>query len=1229
MPLSASQPSCARGVIVLALLLGASCRQTPAPEWREEAGYRWHDLQVSGGPPGFDAMAARRTGIRFENTVSDSLLLVNRMLGEGAGVALGDVDGDGKVDVFLARTDGPNALYRNLGDWRFEDITEQAGVAASNRYSTGAALVDLDGDGDLDLLLLATASPNAFFLNDGRGRFTEQHEAIGAGTEGKGSRTPTLADVDGDGDLDLYIANYKPYSIVDRKMPGQGAPGPIVRQTAPGKFEVAPEYQRDFKLFTPPGMDRMFLSMKGEPDDFYRNDGGRFTRVPLTSDRFRDAAGQPLAAEPESFALDARFADLDGDGAPDLHVANDFEDPDLYWRNDGHGGFQLADWTVFRATSNSSMGTDIGDVNGDGLPDLFELDMLSNDSRRLRTQVPTHTPVPKRAGELTTPTQLQRNTLSLNRGDGTFAEIAALAGVEASGWSWSTLFLDVDLDGWQDLLIANGHLWDRMDGDAQELEQRVAQRGMNQPVPFPPLPLRNVAFRNRGDLTFEDIGAQWGFGTEEDLSHAMAAADLDGDGDLDVVVNRLRAPALVLRNRAAAPRLAVRLVGDAPNTRAVGARVRVLGGAVPVAEREVSAGGLYLSHSDYLTSFATGSADSVTLVIDWPGGKRTVLNGVRPNRLYEITSATASAQPEASSPVTVRLFEDATAELGGHLHTDTPFDDWSRQLLLPGALSLLGPGVTWFDLDRDGDEDLVVGTGRGGRLGVFRNTGGRLVPEPPQGTPALADFTTILGLARDGGARLLAGLSRWEAPDGEAVPAAVSGPAPRRGSPVSAEILAPPGESSTGPMALGDTDGDGDPDLFVGGRVIPGRYPEPASSALYRNEDGQFVPDEANSAVLRNVGLVSAALFADVDGDGDEDLLLAREWGSVLLLLNEGGRFTSASASWGLDRWTSRWNGLATGDLDGDGRLDLVATSWGRNTATPTDSTRPLLLVYGWPGTRGEPEMLLARQDARLEGLVPLDGLPRLRTAVPGLAARVPTFAKFAGSTVEQVLGTAAGSARRFEVVTMDHLVFLNRGNRFDAAPLPVEAQFAPAFYAGVADFDGDGFEDVFLGQNFSPTPEGMPRYDAGRGLLLLGDGTGRLRPVPSSRSGIVVYGDQRGAGYADFDGDGRLDLAVSQNAGPTKLFRNRGAKSGLRVRLMGPPANPDGVGAQVRIVYGEDHMGPVREVQAGSGYWSQNGAVQVFGLSGTPTAVWTRWPGGAVTRTPVTADAREVVVRP
>lgn len=1228
--------------ILVALSLGA-CRSETAGPWREEAGHRWRALEVPRGTVGFTRMDQGTTGIRFQNAASEKILLGNRTLGQGGGVSLGDVDGDGLPDIFLARTEGCSALYRNTGGWRFEDVTTRSRMGACDRRASGSAMADVDGDGDLDIVLLATTGPNAIFLNDGKGRFTERRD-LGLDTTGRGATTVTMADVSGDGRLAMFIANYKPYNVDDTIPPQQRAFNQMVREVAPRQFEIMPEHRKDYKIVMRPDMGGMRMTQRAEPDEFYVNDGtGRFTRVPMTAGRFRDANGAPITEEFESFGLASKFVDLNGDGAPDLYVANDFEDTDQLWYNDGRGNFRLADWRAQRQMSHSAMGVDVADVNGDGRPDLFETDMMANDPRRLKTQTPTHTSLPKKIGESELALQFQRNALFINRGDGTFAEVSSAAGVPASGWSWGTMFVDVDLDGWQDILIANGHLWDIMDADVLEgLQNRLRD------VPwqrirweFPPLKLKNVAFRNRGDLTFEDASSAWRFGVEDDISHALASADLDGDGDLDVVVNRLGSPALVLRNDATASRVLVRLVGDAPNTRAVGAKVTLYNGATPVQVREVVVGGLYLSHSDYAMSFAMGASDSARLVVDWRDGRRTEIPRIRKNREYEISQKTAMSvsatvaggaaaiQSPADSGAPSALFADVSQQLGGHVHTEDQFDDWDRQFLLPNALSQLGPGMSWYDLDRDAAEELLVGTGKGGRIDVFRNVRGALVKQNTRGPVANADLTSILGLTENGVTRVLAGVATWQLrTEAEMIaqPAAVAYGV--NGTSLAGDARSAVGshESSTGPLALGDYDGDGALDLFVGSRAMPLRYPLPASSGLFRNVNGRFVIDTANVAVLREIGMVTSAMFADMNSDGHADLVLTRDWGSLVLLLNDGkGRLQRASDSWGLEPWTSQWNGVAAGDLDGDGRLDLVATSWGRNTGMVVDSAKPLVMTYGAFGAGGEIEMMLGQPESRVRGLSPLTSYPRVRMAVAGAVGRVNTFSAYANASVEAVLGASMGGSRQLRIRSLDHMVFMNRGDHFEASALPAEAQWAPAFAAAIADFDGDGSNDVFLSQNFFPTMIGTPRYDQGRSLLLRGDGTGRLVPVDGQQSGLMVYGDQRAAAYADFNGDGRLDLAVSQNGGATKLFENRGAKPGLRVRLRGSSKNPDGIGAQLRVVYADSTMGPVREVQSTSGYWAQNGAVQVLGLRSTPAALWIRWPGGTEERMALTGTNLEI----
>jgi hypothetical protein len=419
-----------------------------------------------------------------------------------------------------------------------------------------------------------------------------------------------------------------------------------------------------------------------------------------------------------------------------------------------------------------------------------------------------------------------------------------------------------------------------------------------------------------------------------------------------------------------------------------------------------------------------------------------------------------------------------------------------------------------------------------------------------------------------------------------------------------------------GPLAVADIDGDGDLDLFVGGRLLPGAYPYSPSSRLYRNDgQGHFTLDSAARALFQHFGMVTAALFSDLDGDGDPDLVLATEWGPLKLFLNDHGVFTQAPDRWGFAARYSRWFGLASGDFDGDGRLDLVSTSWGDNTRPRVDSLHPLYLYFGdfsagRPGGSGV-DLLLAQEDPRLHGLAPLASFARLSRAVPSVAERLKTFHAYADATIETVLGPAARTALRLGINTQEQLVWLNRGDHFEPHPLPREAQFAPAIAPVVGDFDGDGTEDLVLSQNFFPTDLNTPRYDAGRALLLRGDGHGGFTAVPGQRSGLLVYGDQRGAAAADYDQDGRLDLVITQNGAATRLFHNDRATPALRVVLQGPPGNPAAIGAQLRLKGATGAWGPMREVQAGAGYWSMNGPTQLLGPRTGATRLQVSWPGG------------------
>lgn len=1215
----------------LALVVLGACDRAPDVDtsWHQEGGHRWRALAVPRkGTAGFELLTSERTGLTHRNDIDDTHGLDNRGLLDGAGVALGDVDGDGRPDIVLASEEAPAALYHNDGGFRFTDVTKASGLDFTGLHTTSVVLADVDGDRDPDLVAGTFGGPVALFTNDGRGHFSNTTASSGL-TGGYNATTMALADVDGNGSLDLYVATYKVRNALDAYTPQARSFDQVLKKVG-DSVVVADEWKKEYRVEKRPDLGGFMRSQRAEPDLFFVNDGkGHFTRVPVMGERFRDESGAPIREEPDFFGLAARFYDVNGDGAPDLYVCNDLEDPDEFWLNDGRGNFRLAPPLTLRVTSNTCMSVDFADVNRDGHPDIFTSDMLAPTLEARQRQVPTHTPMQKAVGLSPDRTQWMRNMLQLSRGDGTFAQVADLAGVTATDWTWGSAFLDVDLDGFEDLLTVSGHRYDVREADPYERIRNSFPRvpWNRESREFPPLRTRNIALRNGGDLAFADSSAAWGFGSDEAISQGIALADLDGDGALDVVVTRLDAPSVVYRNRSAAPRVAVRLRGAGANTQGIGAVVTVTGGGLPAQSREMTAGGYYLSGSDAALAFAARDS-GMTITVRWRSGQVSRIDKVHANRMYEIDETGARA-PVADAALPAPLFEDATARLGGATHVDSLYADFKRQPLLPTRLSQLGPGVSWIDVDHDGRVDLVFGSGRGGALHVLRNDGTRFTPMAVPGGVQALDLTTVLPVIDTKGAlQLLAGQSSYEAADTVAARTAPSALSFAAGARLAAPVPAVSGDAaSVGPLALGDVNGDGVLDLFIGARVVPGLWPLPSRSRLLLGHaDGTFTDDPANAQAMSQLGLVSSAVFVDLDGDAKLDLVLAVEFGPVRVLHNDNGTLRDITASLGLRDRSSRWNGVNAGDFDGDGKPDLIATSWGRNTPWQPREGAPHELVV----TRADGDrlgLIFAQRDRVTKREMPLDGFARIGAALPSVKASFATFAEFAKADVDAVLGPAAAQAVRVGATTYEHMLLLNRGDHFEARALPTAAQVAPSFGSVVADFDGDGNEDVFLAQNFYPTENNTLRFDAGAGLLLRGDGAGHFTPQTVQQAGLRVLGDQRGAAAADYDGDGRVDLAVSQNGAPMTLWHNVRGAPGVRVTLVGPAGNALAIGAELAVQRGATR-GAVRVLRAGSGYWSMDAATQVLPRVAGMTGVWVRWPGGREQVVPVAPDQRDVVVR-
>lgn len=1127
-------------------------------------------------PPGFTAHE-----LPFINTLGTARYTTNQNLLNGSGLAAGDADGDGRADLFLAGLDGDNTLFHNLGEGRFEDRTAAAGVGLPGLDATGAAFADVDGDGDLDLLVNTLGQGTHLFANDGAGRFARAVVLNPA----RAGMSLALGDADGDGDLDLYIANYRVETVRDDPEPRfetEFRAGRPALKSYHGRSPDEPALVGRFYL----GPDGK-VHENGEPDRFYLNDGGfRFTEVSWGGGRFLDEQGQPLATTPVDWGLSCMFRDINQDGAPDLYICNDFESPDRVWLNDGKGTFRALPTAALRHTAMYSMAVDFADIDRDGWDDFFVADMLSRNlaGRKLRPGV---LPGLGRAIELRP--QYSQNMLFLNRGNGTYAEIGELAGVEASDWTWSAAFLDVDLDGWEDLLVATGNALDSMNEDvvreADEIQRRETLSRMQRlglRHRFGAWPRPKVAWRNEGGLRFTDASQAWSF-DDSGIAHGMGFADFDGDGDLDVAVNQLNGPARWYRNNATAPRIAVRLRGRPPNTAGIGARIEFDGGPIRQSQ-EMLAGGRYLSGDEAVRVFAARTGVSGTLTVRWRSGAISVVQGVEAGRSYQVNepAAVSPASKAPEPPVGHPWFADASAMLG-HEHHDDPHADFDLQPLLSARVSGLGPGVAWHDLDQDGWEDLIVPTGKGGSLAIFQNNrqgGFTNVTQHAPGRGSARDETGILGL----GEALLVGLANAE--DGQTRGGKLRLLDVRRRT--QGEML--PGQlASIGPLAWADVDGNGLLDLFMGGRLQAGRFPEPADSMLFSHEGTRFAPKQR----LPRAGLVSGAVFSDLDLDGDPDLVLACQWGPLRVFLNENGNLTERTAELGLANATGLWNSVATGDFDEDGRPDLVAGNWGLNSSWKASIDRPLRLYFGDFDGNGTVDSLEAVHDSELGGFVPLRGLRSLKAGLPAMAERFISYAAFARAGIEEVLGEAARRAEMLEVRTLHSTVFLNRGAHFEPVLLPIQAQFAPVFGLAVGDLDGDGHEDLFLAQNFYGTHAGMPRQDAGAGVLLIGDGRGGFTPVAPTVSGLSLDGEQRACALADFDHDGRLDLVVTQNSGRTRLFRNQHARPGVRVGFRGSTHNPAALGAKIRIAAGPSRT-ILKEVQGGAGYWSLSSPVAI-----------------------------------
>lgn len=1230
-------------ILICSQLYG--CSSPTELKWHQEEGYQWAETSAGWfGSTGFKELSSRQTGITFQNKITEEEIAENRHYMNGSGVAAGDIDGDGLVDLYFAKLNGSNKLYKNLGNMKFEDITDRAGVAHNGYYSTGVVFADINGNGHLDLLVTSINRENVLYVNDGNGNFERKNDS-GLG-DAKGGTTFALADITGNGFPDLYITNYKKKSVKDiyttQELDWNNILKEPLRQPE-DEYTFVPPFDQHYELMRYNGA-LTGISEIGEKDELYLNKEGRFEKVTNTENVFLDEQGEPFGIQPD-WGLTAKFQDINNDGLEDLYVCNDFHTPNRIWINQGNSSidkdksgigvrFRAIGEQAIRNMSYSCMAVDFSDVNRDGRLDMFTTEMLAPEHQRRMNQVKYDDNITIPIGDVTTRTLNNRNSMQLQREDNTYAETSWFSGVEASGWSWATRFMDIDLDGYEDLIISTGYAYDVLNIDAQVA---MAQKRRNMDENYieliqsvKPLKLQNKMFKNNADSTFSEISSDWGF-TESDVSYGMAVADLNNDGALDIAVNRLYDQAAIFQNTTQSSRITVRLKGSAPNTQAIGANVELFGGPVDQ-QKQITSGGEYASGSDNLVMFAADSNNpNHKLFITWPDGTKSQILDVKANRIYEIDQSSIKASKPSTKSCSRSgsnsMFLDISERLK-HIHTEVPFDDFSIQPFLPFKLSQIGPGMAWIDLTGNGNDELLVTSGKGGELAIFSSQeDGNFIRSSlsPLTKLSRSDQTAVLGWQENDHLKVLTGNSNYEQGN-PAKSSAFIYTIERNSSEFHIQTDSISGvHSATGPLAVADMTGNGYLDLFVGGRFKPGQYPVDASSRLFLNDGNSFQLDSMNTRIFSEIGMVTGAIFADFTQDGYADLLISTEWGSLRLFENREGVFEEITKEVGLANYKGWWNGVATGDFTNDGLPDIIATNIGLNTPYQLRNGYPLKIYYG--NLDGFNTINIIEAYATADGnYVPRKQLGKFQKQQIMLN-RMGSHEEFANSTMQEILGNRYNLISFKEINTLEHMLFINTGNGFKAQPLPSEAQIAMAFNATVADVDSDGNEDLFLSQNFFAVSDDFSRMDAGRGLLLKGDGKGNFNPLSGTESGIKIYGEQRSAILNDINKDGKIDLAVSQNGAETKLFLNQSQRVGYTIKLNGPSSNRNGVGSSLRLVYENGKKGPRRDIQASSGYLSQNSFTQVMGAADKVKEIEVFWFDGFQQTVAVVEDKVKYII--
>ncbi|MBK7937612.1 MAG: VCBS repeat-containing protein [Lewinellaceae bacterium] len=1077
----------------------------------------------------FTLLPASETGINFRNDLvydRDFNIYRYRNFYNGGGVGIGDVNNDGLADVFFSSNMGENKLYLNRGNWKFEDVTQQARLTGKGSWSTGVSMADVNGDGWLDVYVCNSGVPrsdekqdrlfnreNELYINNRDGTFSEKANEYGLADRGLTTHT-AFFDYDKDGDLDAYILNNSFRPI--------------------GSFDLRKNlrYTRD--------------SLGGHK--LLRNDNGRFTDVSTEA----GILGSVIA-----FGLGVTVGDADMDGWQDIYVSNDFFERDYLYHNNGDGTFSEVLEKQMRHISAASMGADMADINNDARPDIFVTDMLPEQDYRMKTTTSFDSPDRFR---YTTAygyyNQFTRNMLHLNNGDNTYSEIACLAGVEATDWSWGALMFDMDNDGWRDIFVANGIAQDLTNQDylmfASDpvIQQEVVGGGnvdfkrLIDSIPSEKIP--NYAFHSNHDLTFSNKAESWGL-AQPGFSNGSAYGDLDNDGDLDLVVNNSQMEAFVYRNEANKKLknnyLQFQLKGIGLNTAALGAKIFLRSGGQTLYQEQMPMRG-FQSCMDPRPCIGVGNLTQLdTILVIWQtGGKATLLTSVPANQTLELSQADANLVLEEIPWLKTGekpLFQNKTAAVGvDWAHREDAFYDWDRDRLLYYLYSAEGPRVAVGDVNNDNREDFFICGAAGQSGAVFLQTADgkfRLSKQPDLLADAASENVDAALFDADGDKDL----DLYVASGGN------------QAEPFSPELAdrfylndgkgnfrrkndAIPGQKpfASGCVRAADADGDGDTDLFVGMRLLPGKVGQPVGGFLLLN-DGKGYFNMSQQEVLKDLGLITDAVWADIDGDKDADLVVVGEWMPLKVFLNSGGRLTESEA--GLQQTSGLWKRISAGDFNGDGLLDFAVGNEGLNTRLEATPEHPLTLFFNDFDQNGTSEHILCRYNNGT--LLPYVLRGDLVSNIPSLKKKYLKYGRYAHQSITDIFtAEQMKGAIKLTAGALKSGVLINRGKgQFTFSAFPNEAQFAPMYGICIGDFDGDGHPDIATGGNSLGFKPEFGYVDADYGLLLRGDGKGNFIPVRSRTSGLRINGEVRDIRPIRI-GQKRSLLVARNNAGP-ELF--------------------------------------------------------------------------------------------